>query len=927
MLNDKEMSKRAKKFSKDWEGKGYEKGQCQTFWLMLLMQVFGIENASDYIEFEDHLVIDGSSFIDAYIPSTKVLIEQKSIDKSLTSPIRQSDGTMLTPFEQARRYISKLPLSRHPRWIITCNFKEFYIYDMEKITGEPEHIELKDLGKEYYRLAFIIDKDDTHIKKEMEMSFKAGDIAGALYDAFSKQYANLETNEAEQKSLNQLIVRIVFCLYAEDAGLFGRKNKFHDYLSSYPAKELRKALIDLFKMLDTKEEDRDQYDDPVLLSFPYVNGGLFSDENIIIPHITEEIKELLLTKASDNFDWSEISPTIFGAIFESTLNPETRRSGGMHYTSIENIHKVIDPLFLDDLKAELEEIRKYKDIRVILKKVREYQDKLSSLKFLDPACGSGNFLTETYICLRRLENEAIKLENMEIEFFSPIKVSIAQFFGIEINDFAVTVAKTALWIAESQMMKETEEICHAELEFFPLQTNSFILEGNALDKDWETVFGKDEISYIMGNPPFLGASNMSKTQKEEIMNLFKDVKKAGDLDYVTGWYKKTVDFIEGTNIRAAYVSTNSICQGESVGILWKYLILQRNIHIDFAYKTFVWDSEANLKAHVHCVIVGFSCASAGVNKKKIIYDGNRIQIANNINGYLLDGDNLFIESFTKPLCDVPKMIRGSSPCDNGNFSFTEEEMAEFVRKNPQLEKYIKPYIGASEFINRKSRYCIWLYGADQKDIVSSKDMLSRLENVRRFRLESRKPQTNELANTPNVWEANRYNGKDFILIPRVSSERRKYIPIGFVNGGVVANDACQLVPNADVYQFGILTSNVHNAWMRLVAGRLKSDYRYSNLVYNSFIWPNVTEEQYNKIKQTAQEILNAREKYPDASLADLYGENMYLYPELMTAHQHNDIAVLEAYKFYTVDKGKKKWYSEQQTVEELFRLYKEKCNN
>ena len=592
-MKESEQRAAAKVFAEFWMDKGYEKGESQPFWISLLRDVFEVEHPEKYIKFEEQVKIDkANGFIDGHIPKTKVLIEQKGRNKDLRKPILQSDGTKLTPFGQAKRYIAELPLSEHPKWVITCNFEEFLIYDMEKPTGEPESIKLCDLPKEYYRLKFLVDEKSEVIKQEETISVKAGELVGALYDELIKQYINPHSEES-LKSLNQLCVRIVFCLYAEDAGVFGEHGKFHNYIKNIPAKDLRRALIELFKILDTKEAERDPYLDKQLLEFPYVNGGLFRDEDIEIPNFTEEIKELILKNASEDFDWAEISPTIFGAVFESTLNPETRRSGGMHYTSIENIHKVIDPLFLDDLREELQSIKEIKVEKTRAKKLEAFRTKLASLTFLDPACGSGNFLTESFISVRRLENEAIKLATNQITMDEKIiQVSINQFFGIEINDFAVTVAKAALWIAEIQMMKETEEILQTVIEPFPLETNATIVEGNALRIDWEEVVPKEKLNYIMGNPPFIGKKEQTKEQKNELMLLFdKKTKGIGNLDYVSGWYIKASEFMANTDITCAFVSTNSITQGEQVPILWSYL-LEKEININFAYKTFKWNSEA-----------------------------------------------------------------------------------------------------------------------------------------------------------------------------------------------------------------------------------------------------------------------------------------------------------------------------------------------
>ena len=713
-MTDTQQRAAAKEFAKNWKNRGYEKGDSQIFWVELLTTVFGVTEISQFISFEDQVHLDHTSFIDGYIEKTHVMIEQKSINKSLTAAIRQSDGSMLTPFEQAKRYSSELPYSKRPRWIVTSNFQSFYIYDMEKPGGDPEIIQLENLEKEYYRLQFLVDEGNTNLQREMEVSIAAGEIVGLLYDALAKQYVD-PTTERAMKSLNILCVRMVFCLYAEDAGIFGQHGMFHDYLEEFDTRHMRKAVIELFQVLDTKPEDRDPYMEEFLAQFPYVNGGLFANEDIEIPQFTDEIRNLLLEKASADFDWSEISPTIFGAVFESTLNPETRRSGGMHYTSIENIHKVIDPLFLDDLKNELKEIQQITVQRTKDKKLRDFQTKLSNLRWLDPASGSGNFLTETYISIRRLENEVIKeLQRGQITFgfdeSSPIHVSIDQFYGIEINDFAVTVAKTALWIAESQMMKETEDIVHMNLDFLPLTTNAFIVEGNALKLDWESIVPKIQLSYIMGNPPFVGTKNMNTEQKKDAKLVLSDWKNYGTLDYVSCWYKKAADFINNTLIHCAYVSTNSICQGEQVANLWEPLF-KAGMQIDFAHRTFQWDSEASLKAHVHCVIVGFS--QAGGNVKKIFSDG-RMTLAKNINPYLVDADNVFIVSRKTPISDVPKMYIGCEMKDDGNYVMTEDEKNVFLQNEPQAEKYIHPYMMGKDFIARKSRYCLWL-----KDILPS----------------------------------------------------------------------------------------------------------------------------------------------------------------------------------------------------------------
>ena len=928
-MTDAQQRAAAKAFAKNWKDRGYEKGDSQIFWVELLTTVFGVTEISQFISFEDQVHLDHTSFIDGYIEKTHVMIEQKSINKSLTAAIRQSDGSILTPFEQAKRYSSELPYSKRPRWIVTSNFRSFYIYDMEKPGGDPEIILLENLEKEYYRLQFLVDEGNTNLQREMEVSIAAGEIVGLLYDALAKQYAD-STTERAMKSLNILCVRIVFCLYAEDAGIFGQHGLFHDYLEEFDARKMRKAMIELFRILDTKPEDRDPYlkdDNPQLAAFPYVNGGLFANEDIEIPPFTEEIRALLLEKASADFDWSEISPTIFGAVFESTLNPETRRSGGMHYTSIENIHKVIDPLFLDDLKNELEEIQQITVQKTKDKKLRDFQTKLANLRWLDPASGSGNFLTETYISIRRLENEVIKeLQRGQISFgfdeSSPIQVSIDQFYGIEINDFAVTVAKTALWIAESQMMKETEDIVHMDLDFLPLTTNAFIVEGNSLQIDWESVVPKYQVSYIMGNPPFVGYSLQSKEQKKDILSIYVDekgkpYKTAGKIDYVAGWYFKAAQFMQGTTIRTAFVSTNSITQGEQVAGVWKPLYDRFGIHIDFAHRTFRWDSEANMKAHVHCVIVGFSIAPNPAKRR--IYVDKRFKEAENINAYLVEAPDIFIESRTKPICDCRKMTSGNRPADGGHLIIEDSEYQDFIKEEPKAIPYIKRLSGATEFLNNKKRWCLWLVGVSPAELRKMPKVLERIEACKKDRLKGAEDRR-KLAETPALFRETK-NPNTAIVVPRHSSENRRYIPFGFIDKDMILTDAAMCIPDGNVYEFGILESNIHMAWMRTVCGRIKSDYRYSkDIVYNNFPWPEPTAQQQQKIEQTAQAILDARALYPDSSLADLYDE-LTMPPELRKAHRLNDMAVMEAYGFA---KGSEPYRNEAACVAELMKLYQKK---
>lgn len=922
-MNDLEQRTAAREFSERWKGKGYEKGQTQQFWTDLLEHVLGVPNAADFITFEDQVQLDHISFMDAYIKSTRVLIEQKSLGMDLRKAIRQSDGSLLTPFQQAKRYAAELPFSKRPRWIITCSFDKFLIHDMESPNGEPEEILLADLEKEYYRLGFITDVEGELYHKEMEVSIKAGEVVGQIYDALFAQYIDPESEET-LSSLNVLCVRLVFLLYADDALIFGKKNMFQDYMERFSARDFRKALIELFEVLNTEVKDRDPYMDSELAAFPYVSGGLFEDEHIIIPQFTDQLRQLIIYDAGADFDWTDISPTIFGAVFESTLNPAVRRASGMHYTSVENIHKVIDPLFLDDLYKEFNSICEIPVLKDRNRKLTQFQDKLANLRWLDPASGSGNFLTETYLCIRKLENDIISMltggQIMLGVVENPIKVSISQFYGIEINDFAVTVARTALWIAESQMMKETEGIIHMELDFLPLKTYAHIVHGNALRIDWNDVIAAEDLDYIMGNPPFVGARIMSSEQKKDLLHIFGSKwKNAGNLDYVSCWYKKCADFMNDTEIKAALVSTNSITQGEQVPILWQNLFEKEHIHFDFAYRTFIWDSEANIKAHVHCVIIGFSVS---VNEKpKFIMTGNRKQIVKNINAYLLESENIFIKSSKNPISkNVPLARSGNKPIDGGAYLFTQEEFEEFIILEPSSSNWFKRWYGAEEFIKNKVRYCLWLGDCSPNELKKMPLCMDRVQKVREFRLSSKSPGTVKIADTPTRFHVETMPTSEYLIMPLTSSERRRYVPIGFMSPDSLPSNLVTVVMDASVYHFGVLTSNVFMAWMRAVGGRLKSDYRITkDNLYNTFPWPDPSDKQKELIEKTAQGILDARALYPDSSLADLYDE-LTMPPELRKAHQLNDKAVMAAYGITSKDE---EYRSESACVAMLMRMYQE----
>jgi len=698
----------AKKFVERWQAEECnEDRQARSFWIELAQDVLGISNPTHVLDFERKVKgrkIDVFSFwielaqdvlgiskpthvldferkvkgrkIDVFYEDMGVLVEQKSRGVSLDEKsVRSKKVGEETPYQQAKWYADNLPYSVRPRWLVVSNFDEIRVHDLD--TEDPEHdyvtMTLDELPEQLHLLGFLTDRSASRLVKEQELSVRAGEIVGRLYKSLAAQYRNIDTDPVEQRSLNVLIVRFVFLLYAEDAGLLQEHQAFLNYMRNVEPEGMRLALMQLFEVLDTPEDQRDPYLSERLAAFPYINGSLFAKADIVIPQFTAQIKYDLLKEASQDFDWSGISPTIFGAAFESTLNPETRRAGGMHYTSIENIHKVIDPLFLDDLKAELAEIEGIKVEKARTLKLRQFQNKLASIKVLDPACGSGNFLTESYLSLRKLENRVLESlfgGQMGLGFTgdaNPIKVSIDQFYGIEINDFAVAVAKTALWIAEEQTMDITQEILVMPLQFLPLTSNENIIQANALRYDWNDLLPASECDFIIGNPPFIGYSNHSKAQQEDRELLFG--KNCKVLDYVAGWYKKAADYINGYPIHAAFVSTNSIIQGQQVEPLWKPLF-DSGLQIDFAWPTFVWNSEAAGQAHVHVVVIGFS--REGVETKRL-FDNEGVREVEHINGYLAPSPDIFVSRRSKPLCDTPEMFAGGKPSDGGYLILSPEE--------------------------------------------------------------------------------------------------------------------------------------------------------------------------------------------------------------------------------------------------------------
>lgn len=918
--------KAAEEFVARWRGHGNEEQDKQKFWIGLFQDVLGLEDALDRLEFEKPVVNSSGSknpgFIDVLIPTAKAIVEQKGAGVDLDKPeLRQ--GSMVTPAEQALRYAQGMPLNESPRYVIACNFKEFRTYDRvtDPLCTKPLFdLALEDLPKNLAALDFLKGTGEAPSSLQQAVSVKAGQIMGEVHNLLAAQYHDPDSSESHH-ALSVICTRLMFLMYCEDA--VGIKlvaaSAFHDYLQHYPAEDLRGALKRLFVWLDTKPEDRDEYAEGPIIAFPYMDGGLFH-EQVEVPPITEEIKQLLVVDGCQEFDWSNVDPTVFGSIFEGALSHDARRSGGMHYTSPENIHRVIDPLFYDGLKQELADAMARSEVGgARTRALKAFQDKLGSLTFLDPACGSGNFLTETYKCLRRLENkvffELAKDDQSTIIFedveASPVKVRLDHFHGIEINDYACCVARTALWIAEKQADEDTSEIIMRGYDELPLTDYGGIVEGNALRMDWNEVVPASECDYVMGNPPFIGYSNLDKGQNENRASIFGKVKV---LDYVACWYKKASDYIRDTHARCAFVSTNSVCQGQQVEPLWRPLF-EDGIQIDFAWSTFVWNSEATDEAHVHVVIVGFSREDV---RPKRIYSADGAREVDHINAYLAPAADTFVTRRAEPICHVPEMIAGGKPTDGGNLLLTQEERDDLVRREPAAEKWIRPFSMGAEYINGIPRYCLWLVGIEPSELRSMPQVAARVDAVREFRLASSKAATRKKAEEPWLFDEVRPpKGKGYIAIPKVSSGRRDYIPMGFVTDGMIPGDKLFYIDSGGLYELGILESKMHNAWMRMVAGRLKSDYSYSNtIVYNNFVWPDATGDQRSKVEACAQGVLDARAAHPGQSLADLY-DPKYIPSDLRAAHHALDAAVEAA---YGVDFGG----DEEKIIAHLFKLYAEK---
>lgn len=876
-LSQNEIAARAAKFAGDWKNTEREEAEAQEF-LIEFFHVLGVSRKKVAIfEHKVKCADGGNGYIDLFWKG-HILIEMKSRGKDL-----------FKAYEQAKRYADALPHYEMPDVILICDFENWHFYDLTN-NAELTAFTLDELPQHIHRFHFLAGYGQRKYQEEDPVNVQAAESLGKLHDG-------LKAIGYVGHPLEVYLVRLLFCLFADDTGIF-RKDIFRTFIQDCTAedgRDLAARLAELFQVLNTPDDKRFVTRDAVIKEFPYVNGGLFA-EFLPMPAFDTEMRRALLDCCA--LDWSRISPAIFGSMFQSVMNADERRALGAHYTSERNILKLINPLFLDALWEEFGGIKIDKSTRKI-SNLKQFHQKLSTLTFLDPACGCGNFLVVAYRELRRLELEVIK--EMELEgtqwLFSVNEMSVVnvdQFYGIEIEEFPAQIARVAMWLMDHQMNVEVGNHFGEAYARIPLRDSATIVCGNALQIDWESVVSKDKLSYILGNPPFVGARYMAPNQKADLLQVFDGVKNAGDLDFVAAWYKKAADYMEGTDVKTGLVSTNSIAQGQSVAILWKHLLQEKKAVINFAYRTFKWSNEARGNAAVHCVIIGFCLQESDAKKPLIDEQGNRT-MAKHINGYLVDAADIFIDNRSKPLCNVPEMGMGNQPIDGGNYLFTEEEKDEFLKIEPAAEPYFKPWLGSHELINGQRRFCLWLGNCSPAVLKNLPECMKRVEAVRLFRSSSKRSSTQKLALKPRRFQTENMPLGTYIAMPKVSSERRAFIPMGFLDDNTLCSDLLFLVPGASLYHFGILTSTMHMAWTRAVCGRLEMRYRYSNkIVYNNFPWPDTDISQQEKIAKLAQSVLEARALYPDCTLADLYDPDC-MPDELVDAHRKLDIAVEKAY--------------------------------
>jgi hypothetical protein len=901
-LSWNEIKKRAIEFSKEWEEEARESAEAKSFWDGFFY-VFGVSRRR-VASFEEPVKKLGNKqgFIDLFWKGN-LIVEHKSRGKSLEKA-----------YTQALDYFPDIKEEELPKYVLASDFGRFRLYDLEENT--QYEFPLKDLHKYIELFGFIAGYYKKTFEEEDPVNVKAATIMGKLHDRlFNIGYQGHE--------LEVFLVRILFCLFGEDTGIFER-GAFMELIEERTHKDgsdLGARLAELFQVLDTPPEKRFSNLDENLKPFKYINGKLY-EENIRIPSFDSSMRAALLEAGS--FDWSAISPAVFGSLFQSIMDQKQRRNLGAHYTSERNIMKLIKPLFLEELWEEFNKIKTNK------KKLEHFHEKLATLKFLDPACGCGNFLVISYRELRLLELEILKIlhrnpqRSLNIEWTINSKVNVTQFYGIEIEEWPAKIAEVAMWLMDHQMNVILSKEFGQYYARLPLKQSANILHGNALQTNWETIIPKTKLNYILGNPPFSGKQYQTKEQKDEMKQIFKGVKGTGVLDFVTAWYLQAAKYIQNTKIKVAFVSTNSISQGEQVGILWEELFNKYRIKIHFAHRTFQWNNMAKGKAAVHVVIIGFAAYDVG---KKLLYEYESIKgepheakVAN-INPYLVQGKDVYVLKRRKPLCKVGEMSYGSMPNDGGHLILSDEEYRKLIEECPSAKIYIRRFVMGYELINNVARWCLWLHRVPPEKIKKIPCLLKRIEAVRNKRLSSTRKATRQLASTPYLFGEIRQPKVNYIALPAVSSETRKYVPIEILNPEIIAGNKVFTIPDSNLYYFGMLTANMHMTWMRHISGKLKSDYNYSNLlVYNNFPWPkNPTEAQKQKIEKLAQDVLDTRKKYPQSSLADLY-DPLTMPPDLVRAHKELDKAVDKAYR-------PEPFETEQDRIEYLFNLYEEYTTN
>ncbi len=897
MISLNEIRNRAIIFSKEWDRDYNEDAEAKSFWDGFF-EVFGVSRRRvGTFEYPVKKIDGRQGFIDVLWKGV-MLAEHKSRGRDLDKA-----------FSQAKDYFPGLTDQELPRYIIVSDFEKFRIYDLEKDTSSD--FLLKDLNTNLHLFDFISGHvSEINYGTEEQASIKAAKLMADFHNEIAKTgYSGHD--------LEVFLIRTLFCLFADDTGIF-EKGLFRNYIENRINKDgsdLGIHLGQIFYILNTSQEKRQSTTDEQLMKFPYINGGIFAEN---LPPVSLDITAYFKLLRCCEFDWSDISASIFGSLFQGVMNEQQRRELGAHYTSELNIMKVIHPLFLDELYIEFDNVKYDK------KKLEKFHEYLSTLTFLDPACGCGNFLVTSYRELRALEIEVLESlrKDQKMKMFGAdelSKINVNQFYGIEIEEFPALVARVAMYLVDHQMNVKLSETFGLYQPRIPLREPATIVHADALVIDWESIISKDKLSYILGNPPFVGARIMGKEQKEHFLRVFDNAKGAGNLDFVTAWYEKASQYMVGTKIKTAFVSTNSICQGEQVGILWKRLKEKYGVVIHFAHQTFKWNNDASGVAAVYCIIVGFATFDI---PKKYLFEYETIKSepkekeVGHINFYLLEGEDIFLDSIRKPICDAPQMVFGSMPNDGGNLIFTENEYEDFISSTPESKKYFKEYIGSEEFINNSKRYCLWLVNADPSEIKSMPSVLDRIEKTKQHRLKSTREATRKLAKIPSLFAEIRQPETDYLFFPLISSENREIIPIGLIKKDTIINNkGASISSQTPLLIFGILSSSIHMVWVNRVCGRLKSDYNYSiNIVYNNFPWPeSVTEDQKKKVEESAQKVLDVRLQFPNSSLADLYNPNT-MPPELVKAHDELDRAVDVCYG--------RKFANKEERIEFLFDLYK-----